>query len=65
MNTYKCPKCDGEDVSVLVRISCRPTEYGVEVHGDAIKEHDDFACCNECEWEGVMGNLVLGPALDE
>ena len=61
MNTYKCPACQSEDVTVMAQVSVRPTEFGGEGRGELILEHDDSACCNSCEWTGVMSNLILGP----
>jgi len=63
-NTYKCPGCGSEEVRVLASVSCRPTEDGVEVTGEIIKEGGAWACCNDCEWEGTMADLTLSPALE-
>ena len=62
MNTYKCPGCGREDVRILAKVSCRPTEEGVEVADDIIKGGGDWACCNDCRWEGTMADLNLSPA---
>ena len=63
-NTYKCPECGSEDVSVMVHVACRPTECGAEVLGDIIREYDDPALCESCPWTGIMGGLDLTPALE-
>ena len=64
-NTYKCPRCGSEEVSVLAQVSVRPMEFGCEVTGDVILEGSDFTCCNECDWEGYKDTLILSPAKED
>lgn len=65
LNTYKCPECGSEDVRVLATVSCLPTPLGVEVTGDIVRDVDDDALCNDCDWGGKMGDLVLSPAKED
>jgi len=63
--TYKCPVCNSEDVRVITTVAYLPTQEGVVVMGEIIKEGSDFAGCNDCDWEGRMHMLVLSPAKEE